>query len=361
MKIRTPYIVLLSAIACSSDGSQRKLGDAAEPPYASVTAEALRGRVIFDDPMLASPTAVVALGRYLVVANNGGDSAVIVIDRATGQFVRAFGRRGDGPGEYRHVTFMDRSPSPIDSSRLWLFDLGPRRLTMVNIDSPTVRPEAPPRMVTLATGSTILAPVWIGDSKLLALGFVQRGRFERFSSRGESEGFAGEPLPNPTGAPQPVLQHAYQSYLSVRPDREKLAVVARHASMVEIYATSGSLLVRTDGPLRFSPTFSVAKGLRGPAMESGGDLRFGYVGVASNAGYIFALFSGHTRSARPGSANFGEYVHVFDWTGKFITAFKLEEPGIAMAADPTRPRLYVVSHEPRPAVIAYDLPARFER
>jgi hypothetical protein len=65
-------------------------------------------------------------GGRLVVAD-GGASEIRIYD-ATGAFVRADGRPGDGPGEYRQISAIGVGPGDT----LWVYDFGLRRFTLLN-------------------------------------------------------------------------------------------------------------------------------------------------------------------------------------------------------------------------------------
>ena len=84
----------------------------------------------------------------LALANAGSNEIRFYDDR--GRFIRAVGRAGDAPGEYRLITGLGVGPG--DS--LWVFDYGSRRLTVLTHDGGFVR------LVTL--GATLSAPNAIG-------------------------------------------------------------------------------------------------------------------------------------------------------------------------------------------------------
>jgi hypothetical protein len=64
-------------------------------------------------------------GRWAVA--DGGASEIRVYD-AAGRFIRAAGRPGDGPGEYRRLTAIGAGPGDT----LWVYDFGARRFTVLD-------------------------------------------------------------------------------------------------------------------------------------------------------------------------------------------------------------------------------------
>jgi len=87
------------------------------------------------------------------------------------------------------------------------------------------------------------------------------------------------------------------------------------------------------GPLPVERRFEVQTSAGRPTMATGSDLRFGYIDVTASAGHIHALFSGCTRAGFPDSANFGRFVHVFDWNANFEWAFEMDAAVLTIALD----------------------------
>ncbi|MFQ5679950.1 MAG: BF3164 family lipoprotein [Gemmatimonadota bacterium] len=315
----------------------------------------LGGSVLTASDRLGLPGAVERVGEYLVLTDGLGEAALHVVDRRTGEVRSSFGRNGEGPGEYRAPRSIDAEPG---GDAFWVFDIGLQRLTRVELREglPARRPADSP-VLTLRASAPTTDPIRLAGGHLLALGFYPDGRLAEFDARGTLLRSVGPLPPNPSGVPPSVLQQAYLGRMKARPDRSLLAVGARYAGEIEIYRADGTLLHRVSGPSPVEPRFAVQETSHGPAMASGDDLRFAYLDVAATRERIYALFSGRTRGGFPGEANYGEYVHVFDWEGRFLEAFRLDADAIAIAADESEGRLYAVRHLPTPAVVEYRLPS----
>jgi len=67
------------------------------------------------------------------------------------------------------------------------------------------------------------------------------------------------------------------------------------------------------------------------------------------------LYSGRVRKEFKGEAIYGQYVHVFDWSGKFRRAYDLDEAVFRVDIDPSGQRLYTLVHEPKVGVVMFDL------
>lgn len=97
------------------------------------------------------------------------------------------------------------------------------------------------------------------------------------------------------------------------------------------------------GPDRFAP--------RAGKYET----RFGYLDTAPTAEGVFALYSGRTREAFPGRANYGSTIHFFAWDGELMESYELDADVISIAYSEEDGILYGVRHDPVPGVVMYDL------
>ncbi len=298
-----------------------------------------------------------ALDTYLVVLDDAGDSIVHVLRRTDGFRVRSFGRQGSGPGEYKAAWSLLK-PWTATSDEVWIFDISLQRLTHIDlgpVETETVG-RLDTRLVQLRGNASATSPLWLGDTILLTPGFFPEARFARFKQTGELHDKVG-PLPTwHSEVPPQVRQHAYVGMLAKSDAKGLVALATRHADQIEIYRQNGELIRRVTGPFGFDPRFTVGVGNGGkPILQTGDDLRFGYVDVTATDDHIFALFSGRTRKDYGSDAVFGRHVHVYDWSGQLLEAIELDADLLTLAVDTDGRFLYGVRHDPIPAILAYPL------
>jgi hypothetical protein len=162
--------------------------------------------------------------------------------------------------------------------------------------------------------------------------------------------------PGDEATPMVVRQHAYQGTARPNPDRTLVALGNRHADRLEVYRPDGTLVAQATGPLGFTPVYKTAVRAGSPAMTTGEDLRFGYVDLATTRDRIYALYSGRARKEHPGRANYGNYLHVYDWGGRLQEVLKLDQEVFQIEVDAKGEQLYAVRVDPTPAILAYRLP-----
>ncbi len=334
--------------------NQISAGPTVEAPDAPVIAN--HAHIVLSSEELAVPTDVEIVGEYLVLVDRRAEHPIHVLRRASGELVRSLGREGDGPGEYRALRSI--TPIPGSSTEFWAYDMANARLTHIDLaDEQTLARPWEAQLLKLETPARVTGIEWAADNSVIAAGFFDAGRLGLFASDGTMLGAVGD-LPTHTEQETPaiVLQHAYMGTLKAHPDRSRLAMGLRHASWIEIRDANGVLLARTELPSeRFGPEFEVADTEKGPMMRSDETLRFGYIDIAVTSGRIYGLYSGRTRAGNRGRANFGQQIHVFDWSGELIEVTDVERDLIAIAVDADDSLLYGVSHDPAPMVLSWSM------
>lgn len=302
------------------------------------------GRILSGDFSLPHRLAVV--GGYLVLTDAVGDPALHIIDRATEKVVGAFGRTGEGPGEFRRAWSLDPVPG---AAAVRVFDAPLGRVSYIDLAEVLARTSRPRvQSVNLEAAGMLLGPIWTDRGRYASLGFLSRGWLVSYDADGSRERVLAD---LPSGAeriPTSLRAEAYQGTLVAHPRRHLLAAVTYYGSRILVFRSDGTPVAGGSGPIVLEPAENVS-------AKGRGALRYGYVDAGGSKDYVFALFSG-----RPGSAaapNFGRQVHVFDWSGEFRQALTLERDAIAVAVDCDATRLYVTVHEPVPAVDVYDLTA----
>lgn len=340
---------------CGGDGrsdghAAAGVGDAALPK-----AQAVRGAVLYSGDTLGRPQTIGVVGEWVLVGDVPRPHALHVISRRDGRPLASWGREGKGPGEFEDLWGIQDA----GGREAWLFDSGQGRLTRVDVAALVAGATDPVRrMLALRSELAPLSALWVADTLLVSAGMFTRGRLAHFDSGGALRRVVGA-LPNAgQGVPPEVAQHAYSGTLARHPTRPLVAIGTRHADRVEIYDAAGRVVTVGRGPARFEPAFRVQVRGNDPLMASGGDLRFGYVDLTAAGDRLYGLYSGRTRGELPGRANFGDQVHVFDWSGRLVQVLTLDARvlGIAVAAGPGGRTLYATRYDPEPAVLRYDIP-----
>lgn len=355
--MRRSAAVLLVLIMASCSGKDRSGARNGSPTRAVAPerVDSLRGEVLSESDSLGIPFSVAVNGEHLLVSDAAGEPAVHVFRLPAGALVGSFGREGQGPGEFVSV----RSVEPVHGrpGEFWVYDITLKRMTHVDVRR-LGRPgeNVHDRILTFRSDLLPMGPVWTDEATLLSHGIFVDGRLAQFDTAGRLVRTVG-PLPPSRRRNEPVtvVQHAYTGTMAPAPSRGLLALATRHADRLEIYHADGRPVAVVQGPDAFDPVYEMETRGGSAFMSTGDDLRFGYLDVAATDREVFALYSGRTRSDHPGRANYGDRVHVYDWSGRLLRVLLLDHSAIGIAVDARAEHLYAVRQDPTPALLRYAL------
>jgi hypothetical protein len=285
---------------------------------------------------LRLPTRLVVAGKELIVLDRYRREAVLSMDRRTGEVLRSFGRRGQGPAE-----LWGPFAVVADSDGVVVLDVSMNRLTHLQ-PVPRARAYSVSDIRVLRTETPVVDIAPIENGRFLMLGLNPARPLALLDV---DEGI--EPLPRPLPPdrmhPKRIVE-AMQGVLRAAPDRRHVVRTRRFASRIEILDGAGSLVAMALGPEHFD------------SAVSGAEIRFGYLdAVAYESGFV-ALYSGRTRASHPGEANYGSQIHAFNWDGGLEAVHHMDHDLIAIAGSEDDRLMYGIAHDPEPAILAYSLP-----
>jgi hypothetical protein len=137
-----------------------------------------------------------------------------------------------------------------------------------------------------------------------------------------------------------------QARLALHPDGHRAVLADRYRGSIELIDLDRATTTTVQGPVALP---------KGPARTELGTVA--YVDVTATSRSIFGLFSGRLVARFGQRASFGDCVHVFGWDGTFQAALRLDGDVIAIAVTEDGSAIYALRHEPRPALVRFDLPA----
>lgn len=348
-------LVLLAALVAVGRTSLRYIErNRARLDYGVVPARELRGRVLNESPEIGRASVLSLSGSRLLVGARRSDSAFHVVSTGSGRLLGSAGPKGDEPGQFRAPAAV--IPVLDGSGGVWVFDVALRRLTRVRFADGLPRVDTTKSsVVQLPRGLVMTDAVSLSPEEFLASGLFSESRFGVFDRSGALVGFAGSLLPTPSSDSSEASRWVHIGKARANRDRTLLAVSAQHAGRLDIYRVHDWQARSADAPFPFEPEYAVVEGSRGPTFAPTRDTRFGYIDLAVTEQHIFGLFSGRTEISHPGRDNYAEYIHVFDWRGRFLGAYRLDEDVFVIAVDEGERKLYAARHLPEPAILVYDL------
>jgi hypothetical protein len=293
---------------------------------------------VSDAPSLAIPTRLIVDDPWVFVLDAASDSILHQFRREDGSLHRSLGRRGRGPGEFRGAWSLSHDRQSGD---VWVYDISLARLTRVVVPRGARGPAYAGPSIQLAAGGTATDAVWVDSTRLLAPGFFRDARVAILDASGRRVAGIGPSFTHwSTAYPQLT-----QARVEVSPDGRRAVLANRHLASIELIDVERATGKTVQGPV------ALPRG-SGP----GGIGAVAYVDVTVTATSVFALFSGRDAATSGQRASFGDCVHVFGWDGTFERGFRLDGDVIAIAVTDDESAIYALRHEPRPALVRFDLP-----
>lgn len=303
------------------------------------------------------PTRIYCYDSIIALRNTKGDQQVVLLSAASGKIKKKIIKTGRGPGELLaawHLTSMDTK------GNFYVFDVTTKELMRVNLDSTLSGKQiVHPKMDLAEALKNNLSVELLDDTTFVASGYFDNFRIRKFNRTGSRSTEMGI---NPAVAIKPnsdtskfdmLLNEYYQGIIKRSPDGSKYALGCLRSDQIEVFDKNSDRQKRfIIGPIYQEPTYNV---LEGGSMSLNPDIAIdAYYTIAVTDKYILGLFFGKTLSSTPDSG-YAQTVHVFDWDGKPIARYFLDQPCISMDIDPRTNRLYTLSFHPVPEIHYVDL------
>ena len=157
------------------------------------------------------------------------------------------------------------------------------------------------------------------------------------------------------GIPMEVAIFLNRSSLAFDPGITRVAQAFLYASRLHIYSGTGENLATVAGPEEIPLSYRTEQVGPRERFLHNPDSRWAYTDVAASRDHIFAVFSGRDEATHPLTMNRGKRIHVFAWTGRYLTTLGLPTAARAIAVDPAGRWLYAEQEVPFPSVVQYEL------
>jgi len=336
----------VAASGCAGD----KPADSVERAPASEAAIQLTGVPFSTAVAIGQPGLLRLSGPVLWVADIAEGPGLHALNAQSGEVLRSFGPRGQGPGDFSGRPF-GLEVAPGDSGAIWAFDQRLQRVTRFEAASVSTHDV---RTLVLQGQPRVLRVAWVGASRIIGQSNSGLERFAIFGPDGSRLRTVPGQLAGPDSIPIDARANASNasSRMCTWPGRG-FVVAYPYFGRVELFDTNATFVVRADVPLASEPVFAVQTS---GAYRVAYDRRW-YVGCAANREYVFALFSGRRAddldAAEQSSAS---SIHVFDWAGRLRAVFTLDRSVFSLAVNDSGTMLFAGSLMDA-GIYRYDLPA----
>jgi hypothetical protein len=249
---------------------------------------------------------------------------------------------------------LQRSAEGTD--RVWVFGQDSGQMALID---PLEKDPSVLRVIKAA--NDIRQVRWLRNGTLLANGFFASETLRLMEVRDDTLTMI-EPLGKslfPDVVPD-IAVNLNRNRISVRADEERIAQAFLYVPRIHVYSPAGQVLAVLAAPEEIPLKYDAVPdpGLGMTHFIRTDETRFCYVDVASDLSYIYALFSGQSRSTDSAGAFEAELLDVFDWNGRFQGRWTLPYRSVGIVADDQGHRLFILTRGAEPKVVQIVLDSR---
>lgn len=300
---------------------------------------------------LALPFRSAVVGDYLIVLDRASDPAVHVLNRFDGSLLQSYGRKGAGPGEFEGPWSIDPDPT---ADGFWVYDVQHSRMTHIDLGQLLVDPDSVvPEIVNIRASGGLSGPVWTSHGFWVSTGSFDDSRMAQLDRDGTELARVGPPPPGDPLISTSVRQQIHEGTIVSGPNGDRIVLASWYASRIDVFDPQGTLLAIMKVPFEWEIGVEDLATREFFAIRP--DTRFGYMKATVSDKWIFGLFSGRTRRSNPERLDFGRFVHVFEWNGRFVGYIRLAVDAIDISVASDGATLYALEWHPLPTVSVYQL------
>ncbi|MFC3560508.1 BF3164 family lipoprotein [Pedobacter jamesrossensis] len=252
----------------------------------------------------------------------------------TGKLEKKYVQQGTKQG----MAYAAMSSGIVDN-KIWFHDLALSKVVIIDPKSSS-NAKSEFKLKDFAYSTQL-----VNENTLLTSGFYHSTYLLEYLnlSSGKVEKQIGQFIPPDKKIPFFNWKAAYESFLFLRPNREKAVLAGRYSDNIEIFDLVKKSKLSISGPENFEPDFK-------PATDSiSNDYKISFTKkskIANTGGfvtekYIYLLYAG-IEFLNVDWIGHSDVIHVFDWNGKPIERIKLDKKVKSIAVSKDDKILYTV-------------------
>jgi hypothetical protein len=257
---------------------------------------------------------------FIFIADTDGE-ILQIYDIDSGENIKSFGKKGQGPGEFVGASIV--SPSPSNPKEFWIYDVTLRRLTKYNIETVLNSTDIKPDYIVniCADAGQPFNFSFLSDNTFIASGAFQ-SRLCFYNLNGDTIKTNGY-VPGKRDHNVTIFEHlvvAYQCALNFNHRKKKIAICNYDGDLLEIYDIKGNIIKTVHGPDLFIPEYIPYSGHAKMTSQ-----RCGYTDLCSSSNYIYCVYSGERQeNMQDWLVGCGKNILIFNWQGEPVKQVKTD-------------------------------------
>lgn len=297
------------------------------------------------------PTEMKKCGNSIFIVDMfNGDSLISIYDIEKKKKIYSFGKKGNGPNEFLHISNLDISYNEKNELLLYVFDPIRKKITTYKYDSLMNKTNILCNEETIKDHIPYLEGVWKLENGYISIGRMENNKYVLLSDSLDILKFSGNYRPKHDKNISNVLhRRANHGKIELSWDKKTMVEIVYNASVLSCYN------IKTDSLDKKWEHVIEELDYHIDGKEIVNNNVMGYLSASVGSHYVYALYSGHY--ANPDEiATYGNEVHVYDNQGNLKFNLILESPAFLLSVDENKGKIFALCHEPETTVMIYNLP-----
>lgn len=295
---------------------------------------------------LYAPLYLAAVDSFLIVhgrfPKNNETYLFKILNRNTGKILNSFGRVGRGPDEFFYPSFLSRVPD--ESRTIGIYN--PRLFSFIELSIDSILTQAGQLTITSYKEFDVSYSklIKMNQSLFVGTGYFSDGRYALTDTSRQFFRVSGNyPFEEMLTATKQALDMAFQSQLRRHPDQPLLVSATTSSANLEILKLKDHKLDVIAQVNSYPPVFENTSLNNSISISYNPESRWGYQDITVTEKYIYALYSGKEKAED--RFYFGDQVLVFNWKGKPIVQFNLDNEVSNITVDASDQTLYALTRD----------------
>ena len=329
-------LLLLITSSCTYDGN-KKITDLFKGKEFSIKAECFTS---LEEDSIREPYMFACLKNKLLFADMHQESFLSEFDKNTGKWIGNSLTRGNGPGEYIHLSNMS-----VVNNKLFVWDSGKSFVDILKSEGDTLAGE---KHIYIGSDSCLVSAFQVcpvDENYFIASGIIKNNRFAVLDSRGKiCSSFGNYPFSGEDDEENYITQaFVHQGSIVCSPDKKRLAVGNMMGDAVSFFDISDLKSPKLCKEYNYAvPQY---RKVENNSVAFDKECMVGFIGLVASSQYCIGLYNGDESLSSQDSFG-GNKLLFFDWDGTPLSLVRLDMKYSYLAMDNENERLYLLGIDP---------------
>ena len=283
----------------------------------------LKGKEINIDNEIGDPTKLFIDDSIMIILDYYKEYNLCIINIDSGNIVKRFGKKGNGPNEMQHATSISFNK---EHNNIEVFDTSNRKLFYYNIDSLLGNKLYSPKVEDFRTLK--FTPYHLKSfykKTYISTGDFENFRFKMLTLNKTVSNFGEYPELSDEKIPKSIYSLVFQGNFLVNTDIRSIVSCSYKFPLIEFYSVKeNDQIILEDQYFECEPKVEVMLTENFQSVSSMPNNKYGFLDLYGTSKYIYALYSGRMTRNYKEKVYASDKVLVFDWLGHKVIKFNID-------------------------------------